>query len=35
VDVSPEWPLDYLPTPFEFELSPGMGRILVAEPAMA
>lgn len=34
VDVSPEWPLDYLPTPFEFELSPGMGRVLVAEPAM-
>ena len=35
VDVSPEWPLDYLPTSFEFELSPGMGRVLVAEPAMA
>ncbi len=29
IDVSPEWPLDYLPTPFEFELPPGMGRILV------
>ena len=29
VDVSPEWPLDYLPTPFEFELSPGMGRVMV------
>jgi len=29
-DVSPEWPLDYLPTPFEFELSPGMGRVMVA-----
>jgi len=30
VDVSPEWPQDYLPTPFEFDLMPGMGRILVA-----
>jgi starch synthase (maltosyl-transferring) len=29
IDVSPEWPLDYLPTPFAFELLPGMGRILV------
>lgn len=29
LDVSPEWPMDYLPTPFEFELAPGMGRILV------
>ena len=32
-DVSPEWPLEYLPTPFEFELAPGMGRVMVtAEP---
>jgi starch synthase (maltosyl-transferring) len=30
VDVSPEWPLDYLPTPFEFDLEPGMGRVMVA-----
>jgi starch synthase (maltosyl-transferring) len=29
LDVSPEWPLDYLPTPFEFELNPGMGRVMV------
>ncbi len=29
IDVSPEWPMDYLPTPFEFELGPGMGRVLV------
>ncbi len=29
LDVSPEWPMDYLPTPFEFDLAPGMGRILV------
>ena len=28
-DVSPDWPMDYLPTPFEFELAPGMGRVLV------
>jgi len=28
-DVSPEWAMDYLPTPFEFELGPGMGRVLV------
>jgi starch synthase (maltosyl-transferring) len=30
VDVSPEWAMDYLPAPFEFELHPGMGRILVS-----
>jgi starch synthase (maltosyl-transferring) len=30
IDVSPDWPLEYLPTPFEFELMPGMGRILVS-----
>lgn len=29
LDVSPEWPMDHLPTPFEFELGPGMGRVLV------
>jgi starch synthase (maltosyl-transferring) len=29
VDVSPEWRMDYLPAPFEFDLHPGMGRILV------
>ncbi|MEY4195168.1 MAG: hypothetical protein RLZZ226_1536 [Pseudomonadota bacterium] len=32
VDVSPDWPQDYLPTPFEFDLMPGMGRILVSSP---
>lgn len=31
-DVSPEWPLDYLPTPFDYELTPGMARVLVTEP---
>jgi len=30
VDVSPEWAMDYLPTPFEFELGPGMARVFVA-----
>ena len=29
-DVSPEWAMGHLPTPFEFELHPGMGRILVS-----
>jgi len=28
-DVSPDWPIDYLPTPFEFDLAPGMGRVMV------
>ncbi|EXJ14636.1 alpha-amylase family glycosyl hydrolase [Imhoffiella purpurea] len=28
-DLSLEWTMDYLPTPFEFDLAPGMGRILV------
>ncbi|MGA7979212.1 MAG: alpha-amylase family glycosyl hydrolase [Chromatiaceae bacterium] len=31
IDVSPEWTMDYLPTPFEFDLGPGMGRVLVAD----
>jgi starch synthase (maltosyl-transferring) len=30
LDVSPEWAMDYLPTPFEFDLGPGMARVLVA-----
>lgn len=29
-DVSPQWPMDYLPTPFDYELLPGMGRVLVS-----
>jgi len=29
-DVSPEWPVEHLPTPFEFELGPGMGRVMVS-----
>jgi starch synthase (maltosyl-transferring) len=31
-DVSPAWPLEFLPAPFEFDLMPGMGRILVSKP---
>jgi starch synthase (maltosyl-transferring) len=29
-DVSPEWPVEHLPTPFDFELGPGMGRVMVS-----
>lgn len=31
-DVSPEWAMDDLPTPFEFELGPGVGRVWVTPP---
>ncbi len=31
-DVSVEWPMDFLPAPFEFDLHPGMGRVFVTEP---
>jgi starch synthase (maltosyl-transferring) len=30
IDVSPEWAMEHLPAPFEFELHPGMGRIFVS-----
>ena len=30
IDLSPEWTMDYLPTPFDFELGPGMARVLIA-----
>jgi len=34
-DVSPEWRLDHLATPFDFDLGPGMGRVLIAaEPVL-
>jgi len=33
IDVSPEWPLDHLPTPFDFDLEPGMGRVMVTRSA--
>jgi starch synthase (maltosyl-transferring) len=29
-DVSPEWPMDHLPTPLDFELGPGMARVIVS-----
>ncbi len=32
-DVSPEFPLEYLPTPFEYNLRPGQGIILVTHRA--
>lgn len=31
IDVSPEWPQDYLPVTFDFELAPGMARVMVSE----
>jgi starch synthase (maltosyl-transferring) len=31
VDVSPEHPLDYIPTPFSYELRPGQGIVLVTK----
>ncbi|MEE9354649.1 MAG: alpha-amylase family glycosyl hydrolase [Methylococcaceae bacterium] len=30
VDISTEYTLDFIPTPYEFELHPGMGRVMVA-----
>lgn len=29
LDLSPQWAMDFLPTPFHFDLGPGMGRVLV------
>ena len=29
-DLSPDWPMDDLPSPFEFWLGPGMARVLAA-----
>lgn len=34
-DVSPKWPMEHLPTPFDYELAPGMGRVLVAKTAQS
>jgi starch synthase (maltosyl-transferring) len=31
-DLSPDWAMEELPTPFEFWLGPGMARVLVASP---
>ncbi len=30
VDISPEYPLDYIPQPFSYDLRPGQGIVLVA-----
>ncbi len=30
-DLSPDWPMDYLPTPFTFDLDPGVARVLTTE----
>ncbi len=35
VDVSPQWPMDFLPAPFDYELLPGMARVLVTGPKLA
>jgi len=35
VDVSPQWPMDFLPVPFDYELLPGMARVLVTGPKVA
>lgn len=32
LDISPEWPMQYLPTPFDYELEPGQGRVFVTRP---
>jgi starch synthase (maltosyl-transferring) len=32
-DLSPDWPMDHLPAPFEFWLGPGMARVLVSSEA--
>jgi starch synthase (maltosyl-transferring) len=32
-DVSPEYPLDYLPTPYNYDLRPGQGIVLVTKKA--
>lgn len=32
-DISPEWPAQHLPTPFDFDLGPGMGRVLISDNA--
>lgn len=30
IDVSPEWPMSHLPNPFDYELPPATGRVLVS-----
>ncbi len=28
-DISPEYPMDYIPTPFSYDLRPGQGIVLI------
>ena len=35
VDVSPQWPMDFLPAPFDYELLPGMARVFVTGPKLS
>jgi starch synthase (maltosyl-transferring) len=35
VDVSPQWAMEFLPAPFDFDLLPGMARVLVTGPKLA
>ncbi len=34
MDVSPQWPMEFLPAPFEYELLPGMARVFVTGPRL-
>lgn len=34
IDISPQWPMDFLPAPFNYELLPGMARVIVAKKTM-
>jgi len=34
-DVSPQWAMDYLPAPFQFDLAPGSGRVLITQAGLA
>jgi len=34
VDVSPQWAMEFLPVPFDFDLLPGMARVLVTGPRL-
>ena len=31
MDISPQWPMTHLPTPFHYELTPGMARVMVID----
>jgi len=34
-DVSPQWPMEFLPAPFHYELLPGMARVFVTGPRVS